>query len=175
MVLAKGLRSQSRYCWAGTHKVASRAVSALEGRDLTAFVVSFASAMRQLECKSGVSPLFFKHRFASLEKHLSNATSNRSSATAKCLASTTTSITIPMHRCRPSNFGELQTKVKRGSYGGRSQIDKAHSISKFKPKDCSVFEWSLLARIVSRRIDLATAKTQTLGSMSMLSVLGSRS
>ena len=58
MVLAKGLRSQSRYCWAGTDKVASRAVSALEGRDLTAFVVSFASAMRQLECKSCVSPRF---------------------------------------------------------------------------------------------------------------------
>ena len=55
---AKGLRSQSRYCWAGTDKVASRAVSTLEGRDLTAFVVSFASAMRQLECKSGVSPRF---------------------------------------------------------------------------------------------------------------------
>ncbi len=56
MVLAKGLRSQSRYCWAGTDKVASRAVSTLEGRDLTAFVVSFDSAMRQLECRSGVSP-----------------------------------------------------------------------------------------------------------------------
>jgi len=58
MVLAKSLRSQSRYCWAGTDKVASRAVSALEGRDSTAFVVSFASAMRQLECKSGVFPRF---------------------------------------------------------------------------------------------------------------------
>jgi len=56
MVLAKGLRSQSRYCSAGTDKVDSRAVSTLEGRDLTAFVVSFASAMRQLECKSRVSP-----------------------------------------------------------------------------------------------------------------------
>ena len=58
MVLAKGLRGQSRYCWAGTDKVASRAVSTLEGRDLTAFVVSFASAMQQLECKSGVSSRF---------------------------------------------------------------------------------------------------------------------
>jgi len=57
MVLAKGLRGRSRYCWAGTDKVDSRAVSALEGRVLTAFVVSFASAMRQLEYKSGVSPL----------------------------------------------------------------------------------------------------------------------
>jgi len=56
MVLAKGLRSQSRYCWAGTDKVASRAVSTLEGRDLTAFAVNFASAIRKLECKSGVSP-----------------------------------------------------------------------------------------------------------------------
>ena len=46
MVLVKGLRSRSRYCWAGTDKVASRAVSTLAGRDLTAFVVSFASAMR---------------------------------------------------------------------------------------------------------------------------------
>ena len=63
MVLAKGLRSQSRYCWAGTDKVASRAVSILEGRDLTAFVVSFASAMRQLECKSGVFPRFPPPRF----------------------------------------------------------------------------------------------------------------
>ena len=54
-------RSQSRYCSAGTDKVASRAVSALEGRDLTAFVVSFASAMRQLKGKSGVSPLFTVH------------------------------------------------------------------------------------------------------------------
>jgi len=53
MVLAKGLRGQSRYCWAGTDKVASRAVSTLKGRNLTAFVVSFASAMRQLECKIG--------------------------------------------------------------------------------------------------------------------------
>jgi len=58
MVLAKGLRSQSRYCSAGTDKVASRAVSSLEGRVLTAFVVSFASAMRQLESKSGVSLRF---------------------------------------------------------------------------------------------------------------------
>jgi len=58
MVLAKGLRSQSGYCWAGTDKVAWRAVSTLDGRVLTAFVVSFASAMRQLECKSGVSPQF---------------------------------------------------------------------------------------------------------------------
>jgi len=58
MVLAKGLRSQSRYCWAGRDQVASRSVSALEGLDLTAFVVSFDSAMRQLECKSGVSPRF---------------------------------------------------------------------------------------------------------------------
>ena len=58
MVLAKGLRSQSRYCWAGTDKVASRAVTTLEGRDLTAFVVSFASAVRKLECKSGVSTIF---------------------------------------------------------------------------------------------------------------------
>jgi len=58
MVLAKGLRSQSRYCPPGTDKVASRAVSTLEGRDLTAFVMSFASAMRQPECKSGVSPRF---------------------------------------------------------------------------------------------------------------------
>ena len=54
--MAKGLRSQSRYCCAGTDKVASRAVSTLKGRVLSAFVVSFASAMRQLECKSGVSP-----------------------------------------------------------------------------------------------------------------------
>jgi len=46
MVLAKGLRSQSGYYWAGTDKVASRAVSTLEVRVLTAFVVSFASAMR---------------------------------------------------------------------------------------------------------------------------------
>jgi len=58
MVLAKGLHSRSRYCSAGTDKVALCAVSALEGRDLTAFVVSFASAMRQLEGKSGVSPRF---------------------------------------------------------------------------------------------------------------------
>jgi len=58
MVLAKGLRSQSRYCCSGTDKVALRAVSALEGRDLTTFVVSFASAMPQLECKSGVSLRF---------------------------------------------------------------------------------------------------------------------
>jgi len=63
MVLAIGQRSQSRYCWAGTDKVASRAVSILEGRDLTAFVVSFASAMRQLECKSGVFPRFPPPRF----------------------------------------------------------------------------------------------------------------
>ena len=55
MVLAKGLRNQSRYCWAGMDKVASRAVAILEGRNLPAFVVSFDSAMRQLECKSGVS------------------------------------------------------------------------------------------------------------------------
>jgi hypothetical protein len=47
MVLAKGLRSRSRYCWAGTDNVASRAVSTLEVRVLAAFVVSFASAMRQ--------------------------------------------------------------------------------------------------------------------------------
>ena len=59
MVLAKGLRNQSRYCWAGMDKVASRAVAILEGRNSTAFVVSFASALRQLECKSGVSPRFF--------------------------------------------------------------------------------------------------------------------
>jgi len=58
MVLAKGLRNQSRYCSAGTDKVASRAVCTLKGRDLTAFVVSFASAMRKLECKSGVSSIF---------------------------------------------------------------------------------------------------------------------
>ena len=58
MVVAKGLRSQSRYCSAGTDKVAPRAVSALEGRNLTTFLVSFASAMQQLECKSGVSPRF---------------------------------------------------------------------------------------------------------------------
>ena len=56
MVLANGLRSRSRYCWAGTDKVASRAVSTLEGRVLNAFIVSFDSAMRQPECKSGVSP-----------------------------------------------------------------------------------------------------------------------
>jgi len=49
MVLAKGLRSQSRYCSAGTDKVASRAVATLKVRVLTAFVVSFASAVRQLE------------------------------------------------------------------------------------------------------------------------------
>jgi len=55
LVLAKGLRSQTRYCWARTDKVAWRAVSTLDGRDLIAFVVSFASAMRQMECKSGVS------------------------------------------------------------------------------------------------------------------------
>ena len=66
-----------RYCWAGTHKVASRAVSALEGRDLTAFVVSFASAMRQLECKSGVSgvsPRFprFPTSLSFLQKMLPN-------------------------------------------------------------------------------------------------------
>jgi len=59
MVLAKGLRSQLRYCSAGTDKVASRAVCDLEGRVSTAFVVSFASAMRQLECKGGMS-----HRFS---------------------------------------------------------------------------------------------------------------
>jgi len=58
MVLAKGLLIRSRYCSAGTDKVASRAVPTLKGLDLTAFVVSFASAMRQLECKSGVSPRF---------------------------------------------------------------------------------------------------------------------
>ena len=58
MVLAKGLRRQSGYCWARTDKVAWRAVSTLDGRVLIAFVVSFASAMRQLECKSGVSPRF---------------------------------------------------------------------------------------------------------------------
>ena len=58
MVQAKGLRSQSRYCWAGSDKVASRAVSTLKGRDMIAFVVSFASAMRQLECKSAVFPRF---------------------------------------------------------------------------------------------------------------------
>ena len=63
MVLAKGLRGQSRYCWAGTDKVASRAVSTLAGRDLTAFVVGFDSAMRQLECKSGVSPRFPTSKF----------------------------------------------------------------------------------------------------------------
>ena len=60
MVLAKGQRSRSRYCWAGTDKVASRAVCTLEVCVWTAFVVSFASAMQQLECKrgvSGVSPL----------------------------------------------------------------------------------------------------------------------
>jgi len=55
MVLAKGLRGRSRYCWAGRDKVDSRAVATLKGRDLTAFVVSFASAMPQLECKNGVS------------------------------------------------------------------------------------------------------------------------
>jgi len=32
-------------------------VATLKVRVLTAFVVSFASAMRQLECKRGVSPL----------------------------------------------------------------------------------------------------------------------
>jgi len=58
IVLAKGLRSQSRYYWAGT-EVASCAVSILEGRDLAAFVARFASAMRQLEYKSGVFPQFF--------------------------------------------------------------------------------------------------------------------
>jgi len=58
IVLVKGQRSQSRNCTAGTDKVASRAVSTLEGRNLNAFVVSFNSAMRQLESKSGVSPRF---------------------------------------------------------------------------------------------------------------------
>jgi len=66
MVLAKGLRSRSRYCWAGTDKVASRAVSTLAGRDLTAFAVSFASAMRHLECKSGVSGV--SPRFSAIAK-----------------------------------------------------------------------------------------------------------
>ena len=66
MVLAKGLRSRSRYCSAGTDKVASRAVSALEDRDLTAFVVSFAFVMRQLEYKNGVSPRFFPGRRCAL-------------------------------------------------------------------------------------------------------------
>jgi len=55
MVLAKGLRSRSRYCWSGTDIVDSRAVATLKVRVLTAFVVSFASAMPQLECKNGVS------------------------------------------------------------------------------------------------------------------------
>jgi len=63
MVLAEGLRGQSRYCWTGTDKVASRAVSTLEGRVLIAFVVSIASAMRQLECKSDVSPRFPTSKF----------------------------------------------------------------------------------------------------------------
>jgi len=56
MVLAKGLRSRSRYFWAGMDKVDSRTVATLKVRVLTAFVVSFDSAMRQLKCESTVSP-----------------------------------------------------------------------------------------------------------------------